>query len=391
MFAKTKFARFFAFTLGESKQEGKLEFRSSPLGLANLASVFGEEDIADAEPQEKKAVMAAVRLFMRGFTYHLEVNLPGRILSADTKVTDGNKAVWSFEVDKLEDKDLLNLEPTAVLEAGNLQFEIPVYMAAADDFDEEAALEGEERAAKIPAVPAGPGFSAELAQLSISKQVDLKGGKPSKVFQMINAGFRVSYPESILPISYANPTVVEAVSDTGENIASEGHETLQDYDYPVFSYGGEEKGSFTVHVSFGNPARSVRAVTSIRGTVEFKYAGTTKTVTVQDAGKWVGKKIDLPEFAGLEITLDDLSDTTVTLSTSKAALPLIKSVKFKDAKGNELKAEQRGYSVSSHSYMVEFPKDGTIVLEIGQDVKNVLIPFEQKNISLESEPEKLPF
>jgi len=392
-FARSKFAKFFAFMLDESEQEGKLEFRSSPLGIANLAESFSEEGFFDAGPEETKAAMAAIRLFMRGFTYRLEVNFPGKIVSASTKTTDGNKAVWSFEVDNLENKDLLSLMPTAVLEGGDLQFELPIdtMMSAMDDFEEDFMAEGKEQGEKIPPQPAGPGFAAELSQLSFNKQVELKGGKPSKVFQMISAALRVSYPDNIVPVSYSNLTVEEAVSDTGENVASERDNAPRDYDSPIYQYGEEDKGSFIAHVGFGKPAQSIRAITSMRGTIEFKYAATIKTVTVQDAGKWVGKKIDLPELAGLEITLVDMTETSVTLSASKAALPLLKSVKFKDAAGNELEAEQRGYGGANRSYSVELPKDGTILLEIGQDVKNVLIPFEQKNISLEPEPEKLPF
>jgi hypothetical protein len=166
---------------------------------------------------------------------------------------------------------------------------------------------------------------------------------------------------------------------------------MPDYDCPVIKSGDDEKPRLSATWSIPSTLQPVRTLVVLRGSLKFKYAASVKTVTIGDLANWLEKRIDIPELAGLDITVDQVDEHFVVLSFPQTTGCVIKSAQFRNAHGVELQVEKVYESREGCAYKVNFAKGTMVVFQIGQDVKNVLIPFEQKNISLEMGPEKLPF
>jgi hypothetical protein len=383
-FAASKPGHFLRFELKKSK-EGEAKFAASPFG-PSFQDMDSPEVATQMKDEKKRAtVVSSLKLQMRGFIYRLEATLPGKILSSNAKSSKDNNASWTLDVDTMTDKDLPMLSPKAVLAATDLKFTLPV--RSFKTFDEIVSFGRE----KAPAHPADQRFGVALNQLSISRTVDYQNDKPSSASQHMSLQLKAWFPEEFVALAYTGPAVEEAVTDTGESIASEPGRVHRPFEMPIHSWRGEAKGVFDFSLSLSPAKQPFKSIKLLKGSVELKYAASVKTVEVPNARQWAGKQIGVPGLEKLDIEFKSFDAESVTIRYGKETEPVIKSAIFKNAEGEELDSMDRSTNNDITTYRVSLPEDGSITFEISQDVQRVTIPFELKDVLLEPEPEKLPF
>jgi len=385
-FAASKPGHFFSFGLKKSK-EGEAQFRAAPFGRPASPDLDDPEVAAQMEDEKTKATaVSSLKLQMRGLIYRLEATLPGKILSSNAKSSKGNTASWTLDVDTMSEKDLPMLSPKVVFAATDLKFTLPIRSYKTLD---EIAFGGREKA---PAHPADQRFGASFERLSISKTITYRDGKPAEVSQDVSASLRAWFPEEFIGLGQSEPILEEAITDRGEDIRPQENRFRRRSEFSSFdSFGRAKADFFDFYLSFTPAKQPFKFIKLLKGTIDLKYAGSVKTVEVPNARQWVGKRIDVPGLETLDVTFKSFDSKSVVLSYSRETDAAIKSIAFNDGEGKELRSMGIFRRNDATTYNVALPEDGSITIEIPQDVQKVTIPFEFKDVLLEPEPEKLPF
>jgi hypothetical protein len=386
-FVRSKAARYFPFRIDQTEQKNSIRFHS-----AVFSREFDEYRMSEVSPISAKSIAGAIRLQMQGFVFHFTVQLPGKILSSNTRTYEGNTAVWSFEADKLDEQSLPNLAPLAVFDSADVKFTVPVgsFYGGYEAIPEfETGFRQE--ISRIPPQLAGEGFGAFFTRFNFQKSIDLSPGSPLKVSGNFAADLRVFYPEGLFPISYCNFSLSQVLTDAGEDLASRGSSSERERSLGQPWRDGVEQTSFVIYVDLETPKRPVKSITLAKGSLELMYATSARTVIVDNPLQWVGKRIDVPELATFNITLKEVAENFVKMRFSEDTYTLLKSITFRDAQGIKLEPREGWHYAAPDTYLVSLPEDGSIVFEMAQEFKNVLITVELKDILLDPESQKLPF
>lgn len=230
--------------------------------------------------------------------------------------------------------------------------------------------------ANVAAPMAEEGFAdVALERLSVNRNLYFQQQNMDQSSASLRLAVTTTQP--IHPISATRVAIEEAVTQKGDKLDLElNHSNV--HAYPTTTPGGSAP-KMSLQVNLRKPPPGVLSLARLKGTFELHYAATVRRAIIGPVNDWIGKSVTVPGVEGFDVVIVSHDETSVTLRMPGNRQHILKDVSFETADGRRLDVRGSSGRGAQHylmrEYQVKLPEDGTVVLDLYDDLQRRTVPF----------------
>jgi len=237
-----------------------------------------------------------------------------------------------------------------------------------------------------------------LRAVSSSRRTKYNEGKAIDNHHEIRLEVVASWPADSSLVALGGYVVEDTVTDTDEKLIADWQQTLgmntlllNWYAKPDSQKPNKREQRVFV-VELGPPTKPVNILKHVSGYFIVRSAKKSKTVELGDVSKWVGRLIDLPELKPMRLYITAIDGNVIKLQhiNNSTHFEMLRGLDFLDGNGQKIPwAANRPKTVKDAiEYEIilsdPLPKDGKIQFTIHDEIVEERVPFEFKDLKLES-------